>query len=76
MVPKDGTRESGHKIKSRKFHLNTGTKFLFNFFSYCEGGQILSQAVQRGSRVFILGDTQNPTGHSPEKFAVAETTVN
>lgn len=29
---------------------------------YCKGGWILGQAAQRGQRISIFGDTQNPTG--------------
>lgn len=34
-------------------------------FSYCEGGQTVPQTAKRGCGAFILGDPQNPTGHSP-----------
>ena len=33
-------------------------------FIYCEGGQTLTQAAQRGCGVFILGDTQNLTAQA------------
>ena len=38
---------------------------------YGEGGQTLAQAAQRGCGVFILGDTQNLTGHGLEQPALS-----
>ena len=32
-------------------------------FFYCEGGQMLEQAAQRGCAVSILGDSQKPSAH-------------
>lgn len=37
---------------------------------YCVGGSTQAQGAQRGYGVPILGDTQTPTGHSPEQPAV------
>ena len=39
---------------------------------YCDGDQTLEQITQRGCGVFILGDIQNPAGHSPEQPALAD----
>lgn len=36
---------------------------------HCDGDRALTQAAQRGYRAFILGDTQNPSGHGPEQPA-------
>lgn len=37
----------------------------------CEGDQALALVAQRGHRVSILGDTQNPTGCGSEQFTAA-----
>jgi len=44
----------------------------FFFPSNCEGGQTLAQVVHRGCAVSLLGDIQNPTGHSSGQRAVAD----
>lgn len=34
---------------------------------YCKSGQTLEEAAQRGCGVYIRGDLQKSTGHSPDK---------
>lgn len=58
-------RGSGHKLNYWKFHLNIRW-----FFFYCEGGQTLEWAAQRGCAVSVLRDTQNLTGHDSEQPAL------
>jgi len=43
---------------------------------YCENGQTLAQAAQRGWGVFMLGDTQNPAEHTTEQVALAYPALN
>ena len=40
--------------------------------NYCEGGQILKQIAQRVSEYSLLGDIQNPTGHSPGQPSLSD----
>lgn len=40
--------------------------------SDCEGGHMLEQAAQRGCRLSIAGDIQNPTGNSPQLPALLD----
>ena len=52
-----------HKLK---LHVNIN-KF------FCIGGdQAVAQVPQRGCRVSMLGDIQNPTGHSPGQLPVRD----
>ena len=63
VVPSDRTRCKGRKLKDVKFHLS-GTKIFF----CCEDGQTLEQAAQRACEVSVLGNIQDPTGHSLEQL--------
>lgn len=38
----------------------------------CEGGQTPAQVVQRGCGDSMLGDTQNPDGHSTGRAALSD----
>lgn len=67
VLPIDGTRGNGHKLKHRIFHENTRKHFF-----YCECGQTLEQVAQRCCGFSLLGGTQNPTGHSPGQPVLAD----
>lgn len=55
---------------------NTEIKEIQNIkLIYYEGGQTFEQVVQWGCRVAIPGDTQNPTQHSPEQSAPADSAL-
>lgn len=56
LVPSDSTRGNGHKLKHRRFPWNIREHFFTVW---------VTQIVQRGSEVYILGDIQRPTEHSP-----------
>lgn len=60
VVPSERSRGSGHK-QIQKIPLKLKIIFL-----YCDGGQTLEQVAHRGWGV--LGDIQNPAGHSPESL--------
>lgn len=63
-VSSDGTGHNGHRLKHRKFSLNTRKKglFLFGFalFSCCEGGQTMARVSQRGYGVSWWRDAHSP----------------
>lgn len=63
-------RDNGHKLKHRKFHLNTWKSEDVAF--YCEDGQILEQASQKDCGISILGDAQNLTERVPQQVALAD----
>jgi len=67
VVPNYGTRDSKHKLKTRKFHLNMRKSFFF----IVRVGQTLAQVAWRGCGVLIPGDIQNLTGYGPGQPAVA-----
>jgi len=58
VVLTDRPKGNRHKLKHRIFQLNTKKTTLL----YCDGGQTLAQAVQRGWGIPIHGDIQNCTG--------------
>lgn len=58
MVPTGRMRDSRHKFKPMKFHLNI-RKIIITCY------QILVHIAQRGFGVSIPGVIQTPTGHSP-----------
>ena len=64
-VPTDRTRGDGHKLKYMKFHLTQE----YPFFTVRES---LEQVAQRGCGVFLPGDTQNRTTHSPGRPVLAD----
>jgi len=55
------TRDNGHKLEHRKFHMNIGKNFI-----NCEDYRALEQTAQRNCRGFLSGDIQN----SPRCFPV------
>lgn len=59
VVHREREKWNGHKLKCRTLHLNVRRNV------QCEGCQTLEEAAQRCCGVSILGDDQNPTGHSP-----------
>jgi len=63
VVPSNRTRDNGHKLKHKKFHLNMRN----NFF---EGGRALAQAAQRCCGVSFSGGIQNPPGCGPVQPAL------
>jgi len=63
VVPSDKTRSNGHKLKYRKFQVNT------NYFFFFPTGQALEQVNQRCCGVSILGDTWKLT--HPENDAIS-----
>ncbi|PKU48213.1 rna-directed dna polymerase from mobile element jockey- hypothetical protein [Limosa lapponica baueri] len=65
LVPGDRTRDNGHKMEHRKFHLNMRK-------NYFEGARTLEQAAQRRCGVSFSGDVQNPPGCVPVQPAVDE----
>lgn len=68
VVHTDRTRFSGQKLKKKKREAQP--EHNKQFFSEC--AQILEQVAQRICGVFILGDTQSPTGDGPGQPAVAD----
>lgn len=57
--PSDKGRDYGHKLKHGRFCLNVRRQFS------CEGGQTMGYIAQRDCGVSVLGDSPNPSGHSP-----------
>jgi len=55
VAPSNRTTDNGHKLKHKKFQLNTRN----NFF---EGDRVLEQAAQGGCGFSFSGDIQNPPG--------------
>ncbi|KAK4832687.1 hypothetical protein QYF61_025148 [Mycteria americana] len=70
-VPSDRTRDSEHKLKNRKFHLN-----MRKYFFTVRVVQTLAQVAQRGCGVSIPGDIQNLTEHGPGQAALADPALN
>jgi len=61
VMPSNRTRDNGHKLEHRKFHMNIGKNFI-----NCEDYRALEQTAQRNCRGFLSGDIQN----SPRCFPV------
>jgi len=59
-VPSDRTRGNGHKLKHRRFALNS-RKHIFTV----RVTRALSSVAQEHCRVFILGDIQKTFGQVP-----------
>jgi len=72
VVLRDRTRGNGHKLKHRKFNISIGNNFLLFFFFYCEGGQTLERATQRGCGVSTCGHIQNLAGHRAKQHGLAD----
>lgn len=67
VAPSKGTRGNRHKLKYKKFYLNTRKIFL-----YCENDRILKQIAQVPCRVSILGHIQNLTGYNPKQSPLSD----
>lgn len=61
------TREEamGTNLKKKKKSVQTKESHF-----YCDGRQVLQEVSQRGCRISILGDTENPAGHGPGQSAL------
>lgn len=61
----DRTSFNEHRLRQKKIYLN-----MWENLSYCQCTQTPKHYAQRDCGVSIIGDNQNPTGHSPEQTAV------
>lgn len=67
----DSVKDNRHKLKYRKFSL-TINKTPHFVLGRGEVGQTLEQVFQTGCGISVLGDTENPMGHSSEQPGVGD----